>query len=100
MRINITIAFILISLCCFSQDSTAKKDTVRVPLYEFTDTLKKNIIYADPANNLKYCQGYIIVKGYKATKDKKSKWAENPTVIAVLDEKKKSLTAKWIEIKN
>lgn len=100
MRIKITTILFLIPILCFSQKDSTRKDTVRVPLYEVTDTMKRHIIYADQASNVKYCYGFIIVRGYKQGRDMKLKWAETPTIIGVLDEKKKALTAKWIEIKN
>jgi hypothetical protein len=99
MKQTITAIFLLISLAGLSQkDSTAKKDTVYKPVYESADTIKKAMIYADATNTVKFMEGYIIVKGFKTEQKGKMVWVSEPKPTAVLDEKKRPLKTRWLQL--
>jgi hypothetical protein len=96
-RTFLLIAFSVVTIIAFAQDSTAKKDTVYkdkvVPVYVFevTDTVQvPTLLYQGEKNMVKYsAPGYYIRKGQAVKTEKGAQYVKEPAIIGALDDKKR-----------
>lgn len=86
MKSIITILIVLFSATTFAQDSSKVKPTY---LFERTDTIQVFAATYGEREAVKYSQpAYAIYKGFK---NDKGQWSGQPTLIGVLDNKKRSI---------
>lgn len=86
--------FIFLSITFFVSAQTGKDTTVKKEIVHAiprTDTVQKLITYGDATGNVKYTYGFILISGFVIKENNKLVWAEQPTVTAFLDNKKKPL---------
>jgi hypothetical protein len=89
-----TILLLVISLNAFTQTKdTTKKDTVTVVLVERTDTIRLNFTCTYPNSNVvNYVEGgYMVVKGLSKTTKKPYVWNEDPTILLITDDKRRTV---------
>lgn len=89
---TITLALSL-SLFAISQKKDSlppKKDSVYIPMYEKTDTLRRSFYYNNGDGIVRVAEnGYILVKGFSVSDKKPYQWASDPKILFALDEKKR-----------
>ena len=94
MKKLILILFTLISFSAMAQkkDSILNKvDTLRIPVYERTDTLPvKGVLYKFKNEVRVSMPAFVIAKGFKVKNQRNEfEWAEQPQILGFLNQKKK-----------